>query len=372
MTGSSPRVAMVYPHLPHYRYGVFKSLDTQLDALTFIASDQSTDGIATTPPGSFTREVRVENVRVGRALWQRGLGRALRRARPDVVVFLGDASYLSTWVHAAWNRLRGRRVYFWTIGWHRPESGLRRHVRLAFYRLADGLLLYGNHGREIGVQVGFPADRMHVIYNSGASRTVEAAQRLDLDKLPDGSRPVIGAVIRLSGNKGLDVLVRAAASLRDDFGTEVDCLVVGEGPERQRLTDLAQELGVRIFLPGAVYHAEDLAAVYRRLTLTVVPRAAGLTVLQSLAAGTPVVTVADPFEQMPEFEAIEDGVTGTLIREASPECVAEASNEWFDRLDNQGDDVEEGCRAVVRGKWSPEAQAKAIIAVVRGDASSTS
>ena len=111
-------------------------------------------------------------------------------------------------------------------------------------------------------------------------------------------------MIRLSQNKGLEEVIKAIAHLRDEHGIDADGLIVGEGPARPELEKLATDLGVRLYLPGAMYSQQDLAKVYQDLAVTVVPRAAGLTVLQSLQAGTPVVTIADPLQQMPEFEAI--------------------------------------------------------------------
>src|SRR5690606_17127649 len=143
-----------------------------------------------------------------------GLIGELVRARYDEVVFLGDAKILTTWVAAPLARLRGARVHFWTIGWHRPEAGLKRAARLAFYRLADSLLVYGRIGAEIGIGLGCPRDRVTVIGNS-VEPSESAVDRPDLD-LPDhGAGELwLGAVIRLNPRKRLDVLIQAAAALR--------------------------------------------------------------------------------------------------------------------------------------------------------------
>lgn len=365
----SMRVAVVYPHLPHYRYGVFAELDRRISDVIFIADGASRDGtIAVIPAGSFTRQVRVRNYWVGPLLWQRGLGKALRRLKPEAVIFLGDAAYASTWVQATLSRLLRRKVYFWTIGWHRADKGPKRLVRLCFYRLADKLLLYGNRGRELGLAQGYPAERMVVIYNSYSSLTDERRHTLsDLD-LPDGSRPVIGAVIRLSKNKGLEEVVRALYCLRESHGIDADGLIVGEGPERVKLEALAAELGVRLFLPGAIYDEETLADVYRRLTVTVIPRAAGLTTLQSLEAGTPVVTIKDPDQQMPEYEAIHDGVSGTLVERADGGSIAAACALWIERVAEDGDTVQVECSKAIRTRWCARAQAVSIADALRDGA----
>lgn len=46
--------------------------------------------------------------------------------------------------------------------------------------------------------------------------------------------------------------------------------------------------------------------------MTVLPERAGLTVMKSLQFGVPVVTVDDPYRQVPEYRAVVPGVTGEL------------------------------------------------------------
>lgn len=362
------KVAVVYSFLPHYRFGVFKELERSIRNLTFISGGSSKDGsIATIPLGTFKNETTVQNIWGRRFLWQRGLGREIKKLDPQVVIFLGDASYLSTWVQAAIARVRGRKVYFWTIGWHRPDSGIRRLVRVLFYRLANGLLIYGNHGRNLGIEAGYPAERMEVIYNSWSSSTNAKSVKLDKNMLPDGKKPVIGAVIRLSPGKGLPEIVRAIASLRDDYGVEADGLIVGEGPERENLEKLASELNVSLFLPGAIYSSEQLKVIYERLDVTVVPKAAGLTVIQSMTEGVPVVTISDPNVQMPEFEAIEDGKTGSLIPDTDAKTIAAACAFWIEKSRTSKAEISEACRSMINQYWSPEAQSDRIVSFLKGE-----
>ena len=75
----------------------------------------------------------------------------------------------------------------------------------------------------------------------------EAKRRLGL---PSG-RMLVGAVGRLSPEKGYDLLIHAIDRLVRD-GIDVGLVVVGEGKERGRLEALAAELGLedRVRLPG--------------------------------------------------------------------------------------------------------------------------
>jgi glycosyltransferase involved in cell wall biosynthesis len=99
---------------------------------------------------------------------------------------------------------------------------------------------------------------------------------------------------RLVPYKGLDVLLRALAKAR--VGPPL--LVVGDGPLRPQLQQLARKLGVDAHFLGAVPDRE-LPALYRGARLTVLPsvnrqEAFGIVLAESMACGTPVLASALP------------------------------------------------------------------------------
>jgi len=95
----------------------------------------------------------------------------------------------------------------------------------------------------------------------------------------------------------------------------------------------ARALGVsdRLHLLGHVDDDSLLSAAYREARLTVLPseyEAFGLVLLESLAAGTPVV--ASRVGGIPEF--VEEGKAGLLVPPKSPGALAEAIGRlWPDR-----------------------------------------
>lgn len=132
--------------------------------------------------------------------------------------------------------------------------------------------------------------------------------------LPEGAR-VLLAVSRLTPQKGLDVAVRAAARLEN-----VVLVVLGEGPERERLAQLAAELDVDLRLPGRV---GDVAGWYRRADLLVHParwEGFGLALLEAMLAELPVV--ASRVSSIPEI--VIDGETGLLVPPDDGDALAAA------------------------------------------------
>ncbi|MGD0587830.1 MAG: glycosyltransferase family 4 protein [Thermoplasmata archaeon] len=145
--------------------------------------------------------------------------------------------------------------------------------------------------------------------------------------------PFVLFVGRLASNKGLLDLAEAFAVVaKSDRSAQL--VVVGEdGGQRAPLEARVKALGIsdRVHLVGHVEGDALLSAAYREARLTVLPseyEAFGLVLLESLAAGTPVV--ASRVGGIPEF--VEDGKAGLLVPPKSPrELAAAISQVWSDR-----------------------------------------
>jgi glycosyltransferase involved in cell wall biosynthesis len=361
------RCLVVYPHLPHYRHGVFTKLQASRQINFEFAADNACpkNTVALMPEGELRKFHKLTNHWFGPFLWQSGLFRLIIRNNFDSVLFLGDYGYLSTWVAAILCRLLRLRTFFWTIGWHRPDEGVKKIARMTYYRLAHRLLLYGNIGKSIGTKAGFPEARIWVIGNSYSSHAesgkIATRDRMaELEKLlPSPGREVLTAVVRLNPQKRLDLLIEAAALLRRS-GRDLCVVLVGAGPELGKLRQLAKELEVDVRLPGACYSKEELSLVYDRTTITVVPRAVGLTAIQSLEFGRSVVTTANAYEQGPEFESMKPGATAALFQDFSAPALASTIEKELERVQRHGPIIAELCQHEILSHWSVEAHARSI------------
>jgi len=143
------------------------------------------------------------------------------------------------------------------------------------------------------------------------------------DKSPV-SRPIrVLTVGRLAPEKGQTILLQAIRDLIES-GLDVHCTIVGDGPERAHLEQLALRLGIdqRITFTGPVGQ-DRIAAFYD---------AAAVFVLPSLAEGLPVVLMEAMAKRLPVVatrimgipELVEDGVHGLLVPPGRPEPLAAA------------------------------------------------
>jgi glycosyltransferase involved in cell wall biosynthesis len=118
---------------------------------------------------------------------------------------------------------------------------------------------------------------------------------------------------RLAHYKRVDVMLEALSTLRPRF-PDLQITIVGRGPARERLEQLAGELGLleRTHFAGFVGDDERdrIVAGARVCVCPSEKEGWGLTVIESNAVGTPVVAADAPGLR----ESVREGETGFLVR----------------------------------------------------------
>src|SRR5260221_1209152 len=108
--------------------------------------------------------------------------------------------------------------------------------------------------------------------------------------MPDHLRSVL-FVGRLEPRKGVDRLIQAMRSVRRDAG-DARLVIVGDGPERGRLTTVAREAGIDAQFMGRVSEAE-LPSYYQSADVMCSPalgdESFGIVLLEAMAAARPIV-----------------------------------------------------------------------------------
>ena len=262
------------------------------------------------------------------ALFPPRLARIVRREKPDLVFsWLVEAQAFASL--AAVLTGRARRVAWWQANLPKLTFG----ERLATTLPTRAVFLYSH--ATAAVQRRIRPRRRTVVVHPGIERPArlepEERERMRAELgLPPGV-PVIGIVGRLMTWKGQHHVLRALALLRER-GHDVHGLIVGgnaydlEPGYEPELHALAARSGLdgHVTFTGQVPNG----TAYMQL-MDVVANASdhepfGIVVLEALAQDVPVVAVGAGGPA----EILEDGVSGVLVPEATPERFADA----FERL----------------------------------------
>jgi glycosyltransferase involved in cell wall biosynthesis len=121
---------------------------------------------------------------------------------------------------------------------------------------------------------------------------------------------------RLTAYKNVDVLIRSIGIIAKTT-PEISLLVIGEGPEKEKLIKLTKELslGENIRFMGFVEKEEDLHKYMMASKVFVLPserEGFGIVVLEANACGLPVITIDHPHNAAKDL--IEEGINGNVIK----------------------------------------------------------
>jgi len=247
-----------------------------------------------------------------------------RRHRIDAIhVIVWNPGALAAW---AVSRLVGVPYY---VTAHAREVFLRRTSRSrrlmrAVFSGARMVFAVSHYTKSILVREGVPPDHIKVILNGTDAckfhpnvNTSPVRKRFSLD-----GRRVILTVSRLEPRKGVDLVLRGLGSLVKAF-PDILYMVVGDGRERSRWTELAGELGLSEHVRFIHrIEEEEMIQLYAACDLFVLPcrelveggevldaEGFGIAFLEANACGKPVVAGRSGGA----VDAVKDGETGLLV-----------------------------------------------------------
>ncbi len=198
----------------------------------------------------------------------------------------------------------------------RADSWFWRPLFRRFIEAADYNLAASREIARVAERIA-PGRRVEALTN-GVETTFFRRTEPALPPPPEGRRRII-VPRRLFPKNGVEYFVRAMPLILERL--DVEALVVGDGPERDRLEALAAELGVadRIRFLGARPHHE-MPALLSSAELAVFPslmEATSVAALEAMACEVPVA--ASRVGGLPE---IVDGEVGGLFEPADPAGLA--------------------------------------------------
>ena len=174
-------------------------------------------------------------------------------------------------------------------------------------------------GRWLVKVEGLPREKLSTVHYALDVDRFQSSAAGDLSW--DFPRPVIATVSRLIHQKGIHILLEAfAVCVRDD--PSVSLVVVGEGPERSNLENLAAKLGLadRVFFLG---YQSNVGRILNHIDIFTLPsfgEGFGLVLLEAMVCSKPVV--ASNVLSIPEI--VQQRETGLLVPARDVSALAEA------------------------------------------------
>jgi glycosyltransferase involved in cell wall biosynthesis len=213
--------------------------------------------------------------------------------------------------------LRGYFGRFWT--------GFFRQLEKLLARITDALVAVSPEVRDELVALGVAPESKFRVIRLG----IELDTRVSSDRkaraetrrvmgIPD-ERFVVGWIGRMTAVKRTDVVLNAFRALRDEGVDAVLCMV-GDGPDRVAVEELAGELGIvrHCLFPG---YQEEVGPFFAAFDVFVLPsgnEGTPVTAIEALASGCPVV--ATSVGGVPDV--VDDGVDGFLVEPGTVDGLA--------------------------------------------------
>ncbi len=202
---------------------------------------------------------------------------------------------------------------------------IRRRQILRMFEAARAIMTRSQDLKDMLLAYGVPAAKVHVVYNGVDQRRFSSVPREALrQKLGwDSHDRVLLFVGRLSPEKGADDLLRAYAHARRYYEIAGRVVIVGDGPERSSLEQLAQHLGIQDQVTWAGWKRPAEVSEYMNaadvLCLSSHNEGVANVVLEAFSCGIPVVATA-----MGGIPEIMTPATGVLASPKQPESFAAA------------------------------------------------
>ena len=350
------KICLMGASAPLYRLAIYKAMRNEFDCSFILAHSKNTKQFQDDALEQ-TAWVKNKGIFGSRLFYQPGSVRLSRKY--DLLVLDCGMFCLTEWIILLRAKFRGQRTFLWTHGWYGRENWLKKIIKRINFALSSGVLLYGYYARDLMLKEGYSIDKLFVIHNSLNYQT-QLSLRSSITKSEifvnhfQNSDPVLIFVGRLTVVKKLDYLIESVDML-NRRGCACNLVIVGDGVVRAQTESMIIEkhLEGRVWMYGECYDERTNAELIYNADLCVSPGNVGLMAMHSMMFGTPVVSHNNFTRQMPEFEAIKEGCTGTFYEYGNIVSLADKIEYW---LKNHPDRelIRKACFDEIDTSWTPE------------------
>lgn len=366
---SNTKICLITNLGAHYRYPIFEILGRELH-VEFYLGDK-----VQTPIKTFNYEwltgyrKTLKNVYLGNLFyWQKGSVKLIYKPYHFFITD-GEPYNLSTWVLLILAKLLGKKTIAWTHGWYGREGFLKKWLKKWFYSLHSHLLVYNNYAIGLMREVGISEEKMTCIANSLDSDSLRIIrQSLHSTSIYsshfNNTNPTVLYCGRIQKRKHLHLIIDAALRLQEE-NKLVNIVFVGEDVDDVKLDSYAkQHQFSNCWMYGPCYDEHKLGELFYNAAVCISPGNVGLTAIHALSYGCPVITHDNFSQQMPEFEAVVPGKTGSFFKQNSPDDLVKTMIQWIGCSESKRQQTRLSAFNEIDSKWNVHYQLDVIKKVI--------
>jgi glycosyltransferase involved in cell wall biosynthesis len=356
------KLCFVLNFAPHYRKEIYLLIEKELKATFYFADDTLAKNLKKIDYGVFqNKPIELKFVRLFKNFnWIKGMAQLPLSNSYNKFVVTGEPFCLSSWLMLFVARFKKKQVYAWTHGMHGNEVGVKKLFKILYFKLFSGIFLYGDYARKLMIGHGFAPEKMNTIFNSlhysiQLNLRKELSLEINFAQYFKKDLPVIIFIGRLRPQKKIPLLFEALNYSIRQFGVPFNIFLIGDGSEHDFLKQIVNKLSIcdYVFFYGECYDEVVIANFIYNADLCVSPGEIGLTAVHTLGYGTPVITHNNFSDQMPEFEAIIDGLNGSFFDQNDSSSLATVINDWLNNHPKKSNDLSQECFKVIDERYNP-------------------
>ena len=364
------KICCVFNYNSHYREPIYKSISENFDCDFYFGDNVFTPikSFDATGLKGFRRYLKAR--RTGKIIFHSGI-RKIFSLKYTHYIITGEDLIFTNWLIILFAKLTGRKVYAWAHGVKSDKLKLKtKIVQKMFFLPLDGVFMYNEYFCKYMIKLGCKKEKLHVIHNSlDTDRQTEIYDSLspgDIYKRHFGNDyPTMIYIGRIQKIKKTAMILEAMHHLAQQ-GIKINLVVVGKNVDdndfEQKIAEYKLEQNVWLY--GPCFDEEKNSELIYNADVCVSPGNVGLTSIHSLTYGTPVVTNNNFNTQMPEFEAITDGVTGSFFIEDDIHSLAESIKPWLSQPADKREETRNAARAEIEKNWSVQSQIEVLKSVL--------
>lgn len=296
--------------------------------------------------------------------WQTGVVYLAFKKQYKHYILTGDSGILSSWLILLLCGILRKKTFIWTHGLKSEPSWKGKVLTYPFYWMADKFLLYGEHSKQVMMELGFSENKMECIYNSlDYDHQLSIREKLQKTNIYSNffcnTLPTVIYIGRIQKVKKIELLFEAIKFLEV---RKIYCniMLVGDNTDNIDIQKIHTDnnLQSKFWLYGPCYEEKKIAEFLYNADVCVSPGNIGLTALHSLGYGTPSITHNNFSNQMPEFEAIQAGKTGDFFQENDVNDLSNKIEKWLCVENTKREEVRKDCYAIIDEKYNPRYQIK--------------